>query len=34
MRQWQADTRTGSPVAVALNCPQRQDAVRVIIEPV
>jgi hypothetical protein len=34
MRQWQADTRTGSPVAVAFSRPQRQDAVRVVIEPI
>ena len=26
-RQWHRDTRTGSPVAVAFNCPQRQEAV-------
>jgi hypothetical protein len=32
-RQWQADTRTGSPVAVALSWPQRHEAVRAVISP-
>jgi hypothetical protein len=26
-RQWHRDTRTGAPFAVALSCPQRQEAV-------
>jgi hypothetical protein len=28
LRQWQAETRTGSPVTVALSWPQRHEAVR------
>jgi hypothetical protein len=27
LRQWQTDTRTGSPVTVAFSWPQRQEAV-------
>jgi hypothetical protein len=30
-RQWQTDTRTGSPVTLTLSCPQRQEAVRFVI---
>ena len=30
LRQWQTETRTGSPVAVAVSWPQRQEAVRVV----
>src|SRR5262249_43808238 len=29
-RQWQIEIRTGSPVTVTRNCPQEQDAVRVV----
>ena len=32
-RQWHTDTRTGSPVTVALSWPQRQEAVRVVTSP-
>jgi hypothetical protein len=33
LRQWQTETRTGSPVTVALSCPQRQEAARSVISP-
>jgi hypothetical protein len=29
-RQWQTDTRTGSPTTVALSWPQRHEAVRIV----
>jgi hypothetical protein len=32
-RQWQTETRTGSPVALALSWPQRQVAVRLVTSP-
>jgi hypothetical protein len=31
LRQWQTETRTGSPVTATFSWPQRQEAVRLVI---
>ena len=33
LRQWQTDTRTGSPATVSLSWPQRHEAVRMVTSP-